>query len=113
MNFREANPEWDDALPGPNCEDLDEWTSLLEVLMDRVLWDRDFEEEELFLDADPDVSHFRKNQMGIGKDYFTAVAPEPIGDQLERIRETLRQLCCRPQRPDRQEPGKGEENPWF
>ena len=62
--FREVTPEWEGSLPAPDCEDLGEWTFLLEVLMDRVLWDRDFEDEELFLDVDPERGHHMKKNSG-------------------------------------------------
>jgi len=111
--FRDVTPEWDGSLPVPGCEDIDEWTFLLDVLMDRVLWDRDFEEEELFLDADPGKGHRLMRKLGIARDYFTAIAPEPTDDQLAAFRESLRQLCWQPTRPGRPEPGEGNDHPWF
>jgi len=76
--------------------------------MDRVLWeDRDFEEEELFLDSGPEITGFLKEQLGIADDYFIGVAPDPT--QLDSIRESLRQLCNRPRR-GQEEHGRGEES---
>jgi hypothetical protein len=111
--FHEVSPEWHDSLPSPDCEDVDHWTILLNVLMDRVLWDRDFEDEELFLDTDPGVGDPLKKKLGIAGGYFTAIAPEPTGAQLASIRETLRRLCERPKRRGRSELGDGRANPWF
>ena len=111
--FREVGPEWPDPLPRSDCRDLDEWDFLLDELMDRVLWDRDFEDEELFLDADPGLGRHLKKELGIAGGYFTAIAPDLTGDQLASIRKTLRRLCKQPQRRGRPEFGEDEANPWF
>jgi hypothetical protein len=111
--FREVSPEWDGSLPAPDCEDIDEWTFLLDALIDRVLWDRDFDEEELFVDADPGQGQLLKRELGIVGDYFTAIAPEPTDDQLAACRESLRQLCQRAPQRSRPEPGDGNDNPFF
>jgi hypothetical protein len=133
--IRELSSEWDESpepgyededeeeaqqsLPEPNCEDMQRWDDLLDELMDRVLWgDRDFDEEELFLDIDPKRGRQLKRLLSIAEDYFTDVAPEPTDAELASIRSRLRELCGRPEpgtgnadpRPD---PGQDEENPWF
>jgi len=123
--FRETNSDWeiprpepgcgdDDeeakarSLPEPDCEDIDAWDSLLDELVDRVLWDdRDFEEEELVLDVDPEVGRHLKRELGIDEDYYTSVAPEPTDEQLALVRKTLRSLCGRP------EPREGRGDRWF
>ena len=66
--------------------------------MDQVLWgDRDFEDEDLMLDVNPDLGQGLKTHLGIDDDYFTGVAPEPSVAELAEIRETLRKLCGRPE----------------
>ena len=111
--FREVAPEFEGSLPAPDCEDQGEWTFLLDMLMDRVLWDRDFEDEELFLDVEPGQGRYLKRAMGISREYFTAIAPEPGHDELAAIRDSLRRLCERPEHPGRPQPEKGRDNPWF
>ncbi len=111
--FHEACPEWPDPLPGRDCDDLDEWSFLLDALMDRVLWDRDFDEEGLFLDAEPELAAHLKKELGVAEGYFTAIAPDPTGEPLATIRETLRRLCEPPQQRDQPEPGEDAANPWF
>ncbi len=89
------------------CDDI------LDCLMDRVLWeDRDFEEEELFLDSGLEITSFVKEQLGIDDDYFIGVAPDPHPAQLDSIRETLRRLCNRPHRGQPEhDRGEQSENP--
>jgi hypothetical protein len=122
---RETGAAWDDhpsdtesedqdleppALPQPDREDVGAWDDLLEELMDRVLWgDRDFEEEEFFLDKDPRESRLMKRLMGIDGDYFSAVAPEPTEDQLTTIRETFAANLRPPRSPRLKGPeGRGD-----
>jgi hypothetical protein len=95
-----AEPETEDQvakvseLPAPDCGDTDEWDVLLDELMDRVLWgDRDYEDEDAFVDTDPLLSGHLKGQLGIDDEYFAAIAPEPTDQQLELIRKTLSRLC--------------------
>ncbi len=106
-------PEWEGPLPTPDCENLDDWTFLLDMLMDRVLWDRDFDEEDLVLDAEPELGHHLKTELGIADEYFTAIAPEPNDDQLASIRETLHQLSQRPKYRDRPAPEEEDDDLLF
>ncbi|MGA2704775.1 MAG: hypothetical protein ABSH35_27250 [Isosphaeraceae bacterium] len=97
-------------LPEISSNDMDLWDDVLDCLMDRVLWeDRDFEEEELFLDSGPEITGFLKEQLGIADDYFIGVAPDPDPTQLDSIRESLRRLCKRPLR-GQEEHDRGEES---
>jgi hypothetical protein len=97
-------------LPDIRSNDMDMWDDVLDCLMDRVLWeDRDFEEEELFLDAGPEIARFLKEQLGIDDEYFIGVAPDPDPAQLDSIRESLRRLCNRPHR-GQEEHHRGEES---
>ncbi len=97
-------------LPEISSNDMDMWDDVLDCLMDRVLWeDRDFEEEELFLDSGPEITGFLKEQLGIADEYFIGVAPDPDPTQLDSIRESLRRLCKRPLR-GQEEHDRGEES---
>jgi hypothetical protein len=57
-----------------------------------ILWDRDFEAEPTFGDADPLTGEDVKDNMGIDNDYFQAVAPDPSDEELESIRRRLKLL---------------------
>jgi hypothetical protein len=95
----EDQDEPQSLLLAPGSEDSDAWADLLDELMDQVLWgDRDFEDEDLMLDVNPDLGQGLKTQLGIDDDYFTGVAPEPTVAELAEIRKTLRKLCGRPER---------------
>jgi hypothetical protein len=81
---------------GPASENSEVWGDLLEELMDQVLWgDRDFEDGNLMLDADPDLGSALKSQLGIDEDYYITTPPEPSTTDLRAIRESLRRLCGR------------------
>lgn len=85
-------PGSDDELPEPACPDFDEWSVLLETLGDGVLWDGDWEMDDLFMDVDPETSKLRKEFLTIDEDYFTAVAPDPTAEELAEMRRLLRAI---------------------
>ncbi|GAA4450154.1 MULTISPECIES: hypothetical protein [Novipirellula] len=73
------------ALPAVTSDDLPRWETLIERLTDAVLWDRDFEMADSFLDVDPGISDRRRRLLGIDADYFTCVAPDPRPEQVMRL----------------------------
>ncbi len=81
-------------IPDTTCSDIETWDEILDGLMDRVLWgDRDFELEGLFLDKGPEVASGLRSELGISREYFTAVAPDPGPEEIAAVRECLRSLC--------------------
>lgn len=84
----------DDDLPEASSRDMDPWEYLVESLVDSILWDRDFEMAESFLDVDPGVSRQRRRLLGIDEDYFTSVPPDPrpdeVFDLISRTRDIVR-----------------------
>jgi hypothetical protein len=87
---------WEDQEPrvalSHECEDIDEWSEIVEELRDSVLEDHDFEMEALFLDAPPEQGAALKAQMQIDPDYFVTTIDDPSPPCLERIRNELRRL---------------------
>lgn len=75
--------------------DLGRWDIALLVVSDAVLWDRDFEDADSFVDRPPLESAARKHMMSIEDDYYLAVAPDPRESELPAIRERLRKLVER------------------
>jgi hypothetical protein len=79
-------------LPYPGCVDVEQWDGLVESLTDAVLWDRDFEMADTFLDIDPGVSQQRRQLLGINDEYFTTVAPDPRPRELEHLISATRDI---------------------
>ena len=94
--------EWDevDFVPSSvDSVDRGQWRELLESLIDRILWDRDYELAATFLDAPPSESRTLKDMLGIDADYFAAAAPDVADDeQFQRVYGRLDQLAG-PDRP--------------
>lgn len=80
-------------LPAATCNDESEWECLLDSISMRVLWDDDYMDTESVLDATPDSARRYRSKLGIDRDYFIAVAPDPKESDLPAIRERLRSLC--------------------
>jgi hypothetical protein len=98
---REARPlalaaarEWGiDELPRVSCREPDPWWDIVDALMDRVLWDRDWEDDFVRPDDHPDLAEHMRRTMNISDDYYAAVAPDPNPAQLRAIRARLEELC--------------------
>lgn len=80
--------------PDPKCIDAGEWIGALEALADRVLWDRDWEMEGLFADAEPTLSDSAKDAMAVSGDYFSDPAPEPTEAESAAARAYLESICA-------------------
>lgn len=70
--------------------DRSEWQLRLDCLSDRILWDADYADGDLFLDSARDDS-VSDDEFASG--YFTAIAPDPRDAETEIIRKRLRSLC--------------------
>ena len=60
--------------------------------MDGVLWDEDWKDADIHLDADPQTSCQLKALFQIQEDYYIDVPADPSEDEQEGICETLREL---------------------
>tara|TARA_R110002049_G_scaffold4601_4_gene31795 strand:- start:11187 stop:11906 length:720 start_codon:yes stop_codon:yes gene_type:complete len=97
LSATDLEPEYDDGTiyrPAVDSRDMNTWEDIIEHLTDAVLWDRDFEMADSFLDVDPGVSQQRRRLLGIDDDYFTRVAPDPrpneVFDLVSRTRDIVR-----------------------
>ena len=79
-------------LPAPDSDDFDAWDLIIESLADRILWDRDWEMEDLFADAVPERGRQLKQFLGIDDGYFRDIAPDPTEQQLDVVRSQLEAL---------------------
>jgi hypothetical protein len=93
--WREVDEHTDEPLPDKTCTDVDEWVIIVECLAERILWDYDFEMAKDFLDKQPDEARIKREEMGISKDYFSGIAPDPTEVELVAIRRRLRQIIGR------------------
>ena len=80
------------AIPTETSTDLTEWELLIDALTNAVLWDRDFEMADGFLDADPGASRQRRRLLGIDEDYFTRIAPDPRPKEVARLAWQTREI---------------------
>jgi hypothetical protein len=77
----EADDESEFVPSVADCVDLQKWWELLESLANRILWDRDYELADTFLDAPPVESRTLKQMLGVDADYFAAAAPDIVDDR--------------------------------
>lgn len=103
MEASNANIEDDlDDLPDPWCDEIDQWDLVVELLADRILWDRDFEMASMIIDEEPEMAEAYKQVLGIDNDYFSMAPPEVDEDDanlfLHDLRRFLNQSAL-PRRP--------------
>ena len=77
--------------PDVKCEDFEEWDVCIEALMDCIFWDRDYEGMDTE-DMDPESGQVLKKLVGISDDYFAGIAPDPKPEQVDAIRQQLREI---------------------
>ena len=83
------------TLPTADCSEFDQWESLVESLADRVLWDRDFEIADSFLDTEPAKAAAMKQALGVDDGYYTDVAPELRREQIQPMLDSVRAITHR------------------
>lgn len=81
-----------DQLPDEDSRNIKQWESLIDSLADAILWDRDFELADQFLDEEPAQSRERRSLLGISDDYFTGIAPDPRTNELQRVASQTRKI---------------------
>ena len=95
LPLEELGPwRYEGMIPDLDCEDMDEWESLIESLADGILWDRDFEMEYLIVDENPAEADLTKEFLGIDADYYADIPPDPTADQLGSIHKQLHRLTA-------------------
>ncbi|MEL6105793.1 MAG: hypothetical protein AAFU85_07150 [Planctomycetota bacterium] len=92
--MNECSEEPDDDLPAmdADCLDTDRWHALVDILADRVLWDRDFELVHEVIDAPPERAAALRAALGIESSYYTAIAPDPPDQQVDELIDSLESL---------------------
>lgn len=96
--FNEACADFDDdeddylSLPEVDCPKLAAWHVEVFDLADLVLWDRDWELADVFMDSAPEAATMVRRHMGIDDDYFVAVPPLVTKQSLTMARRTIEEL---------------------
>jgi hypothetical protein len=82
----------------PNVTDgtHDRWMEIIELLEERVLWDRDYEMGDHFLDLPQDEARKLLLVLGIDPDYYLNSPREPNAKELIAVKQTLAHLLNRP-----------------
>lgn len=80
-------------LPAASCLIEEKWECLLDSIAARVLWDDDYMDTEALLDATPDSARRYRRKLGIERDYFVAIAPDPKEAEIAALSERLKALC--------------------
>lgn len=93
--------------------EIDEWELWIDCLASAILWDRDFEFAETFLDADPEAARRRRVVLGITDDYFVRPAPDPGPGEIGRLIKQTRRLVRRVQATAGRPARSLEEEPPF
>jgi hypothetical protein len=84
--------DYDDLLPGVSSEDLEEWGLILEEIVDRILWDCDYQSSNDLMDLPPDVARQVRPVVGIDEEYDLTIPPDPDEAALVAARRKLTQL---------------------
>jgi hypothetical protein len=71
---------------------MDSWELQIELLADRILWDRDYELADTLMDVDPDAATEQKQFLGISDDYFSAIAPDISDQEFAAVLQSLREM---------------------
>lgn len=85
----------DDFIPdSADSQRRDIWHPLVQTLADQILWDRDFEMIETFIDEPPEKATMMRQIMGIDDDYFSTAAddlhsPGEVAESLNRLSNLL------------------------
>ena len=82
-----------EEVPEPACKDQEEWDFEIQELSDYVLWDADYECDDLFLDRPPDEARELRDAMRIPDDYFAAIADDLTERRIEAKLAELRAVC--------------------
>lgn len=74
---------------------LDAWEDLIDALASAILWDRDFELVDGFMDEDPVSARQRKKLLGIHDNYFIEPPLDPTASETRVLLAQARSLASR------------------
>jgi hypothetical protein len=86
-----------EELPKEDCKDYQEWLIEIEELSYLILWDYDFEDEDLYIDKPPEEAQRLKDLMRMRDDYFLEIPedlkPKEIETRLSELKTLCRSIC--------------------
>lgn len=82
-----------EEIPEPMCTDLERWETEIQELSDCILWDADYEDEDLYIDKPPEEAQALKDFMRMRDDYFSAIANDLTDEEAQARIKELRKLC--------------------
>ncbi|HUU17840.1 MAG TPA: hypothetical protein VMW72_11865 [Sedimentisphaerales bacterium] len=80
-------------IPDASCEDYDEWYIEVDELANAILWDRDYEDGDIYMDHPPEKTKWLKYMAMIPDDYYTAIADDLTNKEAQVKIKELRTLC--------------------
>ena len=80
-------------VPAVTSHDNDAWELMIDLLFSAVLWDTDYDTDELFLDVPPEHRLDDMEFLGVDEDYFQGIAPDPTDVELTAVRRELSEIC--------------------
>jgi hypothetical protein len=92
------NEEEYDELGVPRSEfdaSLTAWEDLIDSLASAILWDRDFELIDGFMDEEPSSARHRRRLLGIHENYFVQPPLDPTSNQTRLLLAQARSLASR------------------
>ena len=81
------------GLPSETCTDSFQWEISTECFAEDVLWDRDYDDAQFYIDFPPEKSKQLKEWAGITDDYFLAIAKDLTDDEAQIKIQELQNLC--------------------
>ncbi len=80
-------------IPEPTSTDTEEWDFQVERLIDCILWDRDYEDDHIYMDHPPEKTQWLKDMARIPDNYYTAIADDLTDEEAQAQIKELRKLC--------------------
>jgi hypothetical protein len=84
----------EEGMPSAESTDMSDWEWLMDAISERILWDEDYLYADELLDAAPEQARRERRRLGIARDYYLDVPPDPEETDLELIRKRLEKLTC-------------------
>jgi hypothetical protein len=80
-------------IPDATCEDFDEWDIEVEELANAILWDRDYEDGDIYMDHPPEKTEWLKYMARIPDNYYTSIADDLTDEEVQVKIKELGKLC--------------------